>query len=377
MDSSTETVVDSSKQTDLYEVLSKILKRDSTKKKSRAAQRLNFSVVPSFGYSLSTGFAVDVVANVAFYTSKDHKENLSFINGEGVIDTRSQRIFINRSEIWGANNQYKFITDIRFEQYPTDDYGLGTLSGPAQDRTLDYTYTRVYGTFFKKVAENFYAGLGYNYDHHYNIKDSASAINQDFEKYGRSAQSTSSGGVANLLFDNRANSINPLQGAYASVIFRQNATFLGSDAGWRSVLVDVRKYFRPVSGSNNVLAFWGMAWLSSAQTPYLDLPATGQDTYNNAGRGYIQGRFRGRTMVYLESEYRFGLSQNGLFGGVLFANGQSFSSLGDNKLSGFAPAGGAGLRVKVNKHSNTNICIDYGVGIRGSRGLFVNLGEVF
>ena len=343
----------------------------------RPSHKLNFSVVPSFGYSLSTGLAGNVVANVAFYTSKDHKENLSFINGEGVIDTKKQRIFINRSEIWGADNQYKFTTDIRFERYPSDDYGLGTQSTNADDRKLDYNYTRFYGTFLKKVSDSFYAGLGYNYDYHYNIKDSLSGNNRDFEKYGRSSYSVSSGGVATLLFDNRVNAINPLQGAYASVIFRQNAAFLGSDAGWRSVLVDVRKYFRPIDGSNNVLAFWGMGWFSSSKTPYLDLPATGQDTYNNAGRGYIQGRFRGRNMLYVEGEYRFGVTPNGLIGGVVFANGQSFSNLTENKLAGFAPAGGAGLRVKINKHSNTNICIDYGVGIRGSKGLFVNLGEVF
>ena len=32
---------------------------------------------------------------------------------------------------------------------------------------------------------------------------------------------------------------------------------------------------------------------------------------------------------------------------------------------------------KVNKHSNLNLAIDYGIGIGGSRGVFVNLGEVF
>ena len=41
------------------------------------------------------------------------------------------------------------------------------------------------------------------------------------------------------------------------------------------------------------------------------------------------------------------------------------------------PAGGFGLRIKINKYSNTNLCIDYGFGIRGSRGIFLNMGEVF
>lgn len=32
---------------------------------------------------------------------------------------------------------------------------------------------------------------------------------------------------------------------------------------------------------------------------------------------------------------------------------------------------------KTVSHSDTNICIDYGVGTNGSHGFFVSLGEVF
>ncbi len=371
-------VIDSAKQIDAIDVLHHIFHSDSTKHKSRPFQRLNFSIVPSAGYSLSTGLAADVVANTAFYTSHARKENLSSINGEFVVDTRSQLLLISRSDIWGPDNSYNFTTDIRLEKYPTDDYGLGTQTTEIDDRKLVYNYVRVYGTYFKRLVENYYLGLGYNYDHHYRISEiyNPQAGNQDFALYGSPANTTSSGVVLDFLFDNRKNSINPLNGGYVNVIYRQNASFLGSDASWRSLLIDLRKYIRPVDDSNNILGFWSMIWLSSAETPYLDLPATGQDTYNNSGRGYIQGRFRGRDMFYIESEYRFGITHNGLLGGVVFANGQTFTN-SHNKFDNFAPAAGTGLRIKVNKHSNTNVSLDYAVGIRGSRGLFVNLGEVF
>jgi hypothetical protein len=111
--------------------------------------------------------------------------------------------------------------------------------------------------------------------------------------------------------------------------------------------------------------------------PYLDLPSTGWDTYSNTGRGYIQGRYRSKNMVYLETEYRFKISKNGLFGGVIFANVQSFSDWPSNSFQSIAPAAGIGLRTKFNKYSRTNIAIDYGFGQNGSQGIFVNLGEVF
>jgi hypothetical protein len=61
---------------------------------------------------------------------------------------------------------------------------------------------------------------------------------------------------------------------------------------------------------------------------------------------------------------------------VVFANAESFSELQTNRFEKIAPAAGAGLRLKINKHSNTNVCLDYAYGTN-SHGIFVNLGEMF
>jgi hypothetical protein len=42
-----------------------------------------------------------------------------------------------------------------------------------------------------------------------------------------------------------------------------------------------------------------------------------------------------------------------------------------------APGYGVGLRIKINKFSGANVCIDYGFGNDNSRGIAINLGEVF
>jgi len=335
--------------------------------------------VPAVGYSLSTGFAVDISSNVAFYTSADHNENLSAIDAEGILDTRSQKILISRSEIWADNNNYKLVTDLRIERFPDDTYGLGTETTNATDDPIAYSYIRTYATLFKKVIPDYYIGFGYNYDYHYNISEVGNADNtvSDFKKYGLTPTSTSSGVNLNLLYDSRRNPINPLNGAYASIEYRDNFTFLGSDNGWREFNVDLRKYFKLSPLSNNILAFWSIATFTNGNVPYLDLPATGDDMYNNAGRGYAQNRFRGTDRLYLESEYRFGITPNGLIGGVAFANAESFTEYQTDRFEKVAPAAGTGIRIKINKHSDTNICIDYAAGLYGSRGFFVNLGEVF
>jgi hypothetical protein len=371
--------IDSARQKDLIDIFQKIIDKKASPDKRKQPRKANFSVVPYSGYTLSSGFTANITGNVGFFTSKAHDENYSVIAADIGYDSKNQRTFFSRSEIWTSGNKYKLVSDLRFERYPTDTYGLGTFTTFAADDKVNFNYLRVYETVLRKIVNDYYAGIGYNLDYHYNISATANQDNtvSDFMKYGQTNQSTSAGFNVDFLFDNRKNPLNPKNGTYANVIYRQNLGFFGSDANWQEIQVDVRKYFLLKPHSNNVLAFWGIAAFTSGSVPYFDLPATGLDMYNNMGRGYALGRFRGKNLLYLESEYRFGITKNGLLGGVLFANGQSFSEIQTKAFARVAPAAGTGIRIKFNKHSDSNIGIDYGVGTGGSHGFFVNLGEVF
>lgn len=245
---------------------------------------------------------------------------------------------------------------------------------------IDYNYVRFYTTLLKTIAPDFYLGFGYNLDYYWNVREinPPTGRQTDFEKYGIHPTSLSSGITLNLLYDGRRNSINPEQGYYANIVYRPNFTFLGSDSAFQTLLIDARKYMHFPSGSKNMLAFWTFDWFTlHGNPPYLLLPATASDTYANMGRGYIQGRFRSKNVLYLESEYRFGLLSNGLLGGVVFMNAQSYTEPTTNRFQYILPGVGAGIRIKLNKFSHTNIALDYGFGLNGSQGIFANLGEVF
>jgi hypothetical protein len=153
---------------------------------------------------------------------------------------------------------------------------------------------------------------------------------------------------------------------------------LGSDANWQSLLLEFRGYTKFPSESRNIIAFWSYNWFTLGGTPpYLLLPSTAWDEYSNTGRGYIQSRFRSMNMIDQEAEYRFVISANGLFGGVIFANAESFSDITTGKYQVISPGAGLGIRIMLNKFSRTNLALDYAWGTMGSRGFFVNLGEVF
>ena len=126
------------------------------------------------------------------------------------------------------------------------------------------------------------------------------------------------------------------------------------------------------------MCLWTYDWfVLDGKAPYLDLPSTAWDRFNNFGRGYTQSRFRSPKMLYLESELRFNITKNKLIGGALFGNVQSYTEINSNKFEKVLPGYGAGIRLKFNKNSRTNLALDYAFGINGSGGIFVNLGEVF
>ncbi len=227
------------------------------------------------------------------------------------------------------------------------------------------------------------AGIGYNLDYHINIQTIGDTIGlPKFLGYSHGTatnkNSFSSGITFNALYDSRNNSQNPLPGGYVNLIYRVNPLFLGNGNNtWKSIYLDSRKYISLDGRSRRVLAFWNYIWTAlNNDVPYLDLPAIGYEPYQRSGRGIEQNRYRGKSLLYFEGEYRADLREDGLLGYVLFANATTNTGPGDGKFEGLHPAIGGGLRVKFNKKSNTNIAIDYGIS-KGHSGLTLNLGEAF
>ena len=237
-----------------------------------------------------------------------------------------------------------------------------------------------------------YGGIGLNLDLHNKIDDELLSLdsatifytshylysdttNFDFKHYNTNGLSF------NVLYDSRDNSINPYKDYYASFGVRQNFD-LGSNSQSSTMLnAEFRTYIslsevRP----EHLIAFWLLgSYNISGTAPYLALPSIGWDTYNRSGRGYIQGRFRGDDLQYQEIEYRFPVSKNGLFSGVVFLNATTSNNRYiDQKLfEKFAFGYGAGLRLKMNKATRTNLCVDFGRGNMGGNAFYFGLQEAF
>jgi outer membrane protein assembly factor BamA len=373
------------KQLDLIDIGERIFNKNSVTRDDTIINKkgkIHFSAFPAVGYTLQTGFAGVISANAAFYVgSHDHEsENISTIISSIAYTANNQIIFPVASSIWTKDNKYNILTDWRYLKYPSLTFGLGGYTQQDSSYQLDYNYVKLHQALLRKIAKDLYAGIGYDFDLFWNIKevDPPTDHATDFQQYGNSSTERASGISLSVKYDSRRNPINPQGGIYANILFQPKFTWMGSDNDWQSLLLEFRTYLPFPAKSRNIMAFWSYNWFTLGGTPpYLLLPSTAWDEFSNTGRGYIQGRFRSLNMIDQEAEYRFVISRNGLFGGVVFANAETFSDIVTGKYAVISPGAGFGIRIMLNKFSRTNIALDYAWGTQGSRGFFVNLGEVF
>jgi hypothetical protein len=363
---------------DLFHITSKHISLTDSIKKQKGFGPF-YSFMPAVGYTMLSGLTGTFVANMTFDTDTTRSRFSSILLNSNYSQF-NQYWFILNTNIFFEKYKLHLVGDDRYYKFPTHTYGFGLRNKPSDALNIDYSYLRIYQIIYREITPNFFVGVGYNLDYHWRIKTDSlpSKTFDQFWKNTNAKHSVSSSPSFNMMYDSRKNPENPQGGSYALLQYRPNLMLLGSNNNWQSLLIDLRHYIPFPASTRNVICFWNYEKLTLAGTaPYLDMPSIGWDEYSNTGRGYVPGRFTGRNLAYFETEYRMVLTNNGLLGCVVFANAETVFQDVDKLRGTYIPGGGLGLRIKVNKRSNTNIAVDYGFGIDGSHGFIFNLGEVF
>jgi hypothetical protein len=374
-------VRDTAKKTDLIDVAKSVFNIKGRPRLKPGEKKVFFSLLPIGANVPGGGRALITSTSAGFYMGERKSTNISNVTFTPYWNLKKRFGLPLRSNLWLNENKWVIQGDTRFLVYPQYTWGLG--SGEEKNNMLvDYKYVRFYQSALRRLKPYLYAGVGYNLDYFINVRTPDPGL-KAFTGYDigteQGENSFSSGVSLNLLYDTRNNDINPMPGSYLNVVVRNNPKFLGSKTAWKSLYIDARKYIKlnTKPHQQNTLAFWSYLWTGlSSDIPYLNLPSIGWDPYNKSGRGVDQNRYRGKGLIYLEAEYRRDITDNGLFGFVVFANATSVTEPENNMFKKLHPAVGSGLRIKFNKTSNTNIGIDYGFS-KGYSGFALNLGEAF
>ena len=358
-----------------------------------------FIIIPVIGSQPATGFMFGITSQYTF-KGKSAEDKYSTIN-LGVNYTEKNQVIINfKNNVMLNHNKITLSGDWRYYIFTQANYGLGTDIIPTvrnndnftiDDITepMDYNYLKFHQTISWRVKGNFYVGTGIHIDQYSEINDNNLDIeNEIFTAHynyntanGFSNSEYYVNGLSlNLLYDSRDNQINSNRGLFGNINIRINPA-LNNNQKPSSVLYTELRYFIPLSKTNkqHVLGFWTYGqFVTSGVVPYLNLPAIGWDQRSRAGKGYVQGLFRGNDLSYLEIEYRFPISCNQLISGTLFSNFTSASDTDRNikMLQYIQPAAGVGLRILIDKATRTNLIANYGWG-RQSKAFYLNAGETF
>lgn len=375
---------DTSRQLDLIDIGKELLKIEPPDELDSTGKKVYFSVLPFSTSVPGGGYALITSTTAGFYLGDRRDTYMSRATFTPYWNFGRRFGLPIRSYLWLSQNEWVISGDTRILKYPQHTWGLGRQYGEDEKLLVDHSYFRLHQRLLKRVGKGFFVGGGYNLDVRMGID--AEDMGRPLQEYTGYPYGTSqdegtvaSGLSFDLLFDTRANSINPMDGNYVNLQFRVNPKFLGSDHSWQSLYVDVRRYHRLSDNPNrqHMIALWSYFWtVFNSRAPYLDLPTIGWDTYNGSGRGFQQSRYRGKSLYYVETEYRRDITRNGLLGFVLFVNANTVSGPRSSLFWSWNPGAGAGLRIKFNKHSGTNIALDMGFS-KDHTGVYLSLGEVF
>lgn len=402
--------------TDLRQVIRK--KNSATEEESVTPKKgkLMKFIVPIFGSNPTLGFFYGVGATGAIFLGDPETTSISSLNASLQVTTKNQFVAAIKGTIMTPGNGWEMLVDLKYSFFSENTYGLGsdnnqlikeswnwggvTTSGLGGAQPLTFNQTKIYYTALKEVTDNFYIGIGYHLDLHYKIEDLSldleapdTVITSHYAYNTINDISTTgyatSGLSFNLVYDSRDHTVNPYKGAFIQIMNRNNLDKLGSTKNSNAIYMEARLY-KSLSPKTprHLLGFWGIAnILTSGTVPYLHLPANAYDMRNRIGRGYVAGRFRGPGWVTMETEYRFPISKNGLFGGVVFASATTTSrdaiTIGEEtfpKLKLFEstkPAAGFGARIMLNRTGRLNLAMDMAFGDNGAKGFYFAVGETF
>jgi Omp85 superfamily domain len=354
--------------------------------KEQKATSPKFSILPAVGYNPTYGLTLGANGTSVFQTGTSETNPLSTAFANFFYGTKNVLNLQLRQNVFSGNGNYYSLGDIQ----------LGSLSSPTyypeDDETkyiVRYKTLRVNQRFYRKVKGPFFAGAGIAFELYGKINDENLDIPNGVitPHYSYNTVKSiplnaynSNGLMLNLLYHTREHPVRAYGGLFAELVLRMNQEWMGSQQHAVTLSTDIRKYWSlSTVNREHVLAFWHWAtYTLSGTLPYLNLPGTAMDHYTRSGRAFTIGRFKGPSYFYLESEYRFPITRNKLFSGVAFVNMQSASNLNNAGLfTKIQPAGGAGLRVLLNKKTRSNLCLDYAIGLNGNGGFFFGLNEVF
>ena len=336
-------------------------------------QNVDMSFVPALYYSPSTSAGLVVMAAGLYRLDKQNRTIPA--SDFSVYATASltgyYRVGVKGCNIFRNDNQ-RIIYNAEFYSQPTMFWGVGYDSAMSND-AIKYTASRciVEGKFLQKVIEDFYVGIGADFNYHFGrFGGKESSQEALIERLGGERVGYNATGISLFVeFDTRDAISNPQRGVYLGVQAKVRPKGMGNVGHilWSGHLV-FDYYQRLWRGA--ILALDLRGEVNSKHTPWVYNASIGG---LSAMRGYYAGRFNDLCAVTLQAELRQKIYKG--IGAVAWGGaGNVFRNFRTFAWRETLPTYGVGLRYEVKK--SMNIRLDYGFGGKDSHGKLIH-GAVF
>lgn len=355
-------------------LLSTVLTLQAQESADTTAYKTKITPLPNIGYSPDTKLVLGAFMLAQFKPKRAGEEtrpsnlmaSAAFtFEKQTSIETYYNIIFPQEKWLW---NGATF-----FQRWPIRYWGVGPDTQVEDEITIDYRNIAFEQSLYRSINNAIYIGPKVHFRHMYDVNyESDDNEPLDAPNVTGGEGSTNLGIGLGGTWDKRNSILTPTENHYVefSALF-YSPNWLG-DFSFQTYTLDVRKYFDFDTQGKTVLAFQSISKLNKGEVPFRDMSLLGG---SKMMRGYIEGRFRDKVGLQIQTEYRQMIK--GRFGMVLFAaTGNVAPNLSDLEMSKTKWTLGTGLRYNINKVDPTFIRIDYGFG-KDTSGLYLTLGEAF
>lgn len=337
-----------------------------------STERPKLIAYPTLAYSPETRWEIGLSALYVYYANLDTTNRLSEVNAFTFFTLERQYGLWLDHALYSDKSNWFSLGRIRLQRFPLLYYGIGPTTPEVELAEVEGNSIAIRERVLRKIKGGLYMGLELDFQR-------LSSVNFDVLSEEPFPLPTGNQGSANfglgvgLVYDNRHNVLNVREGFFGETGFLHYNDAWGSDYTFTQYVLDAR-YFYPVT-HQQVLAAQLFGINTVGDAPFNQLALLGGES---TMRGYYLGRYRDKTLLATQLEYRFlpfPFSRRWGAAAFLSAGGVAPSpreiNLGDWNL-----AGGVGVRFLIFPAKDVFTRLDVAFTEEGT-GIYFFIGEAF
>ena len=334
------------------------------------AKQKNLLLFPVIARSIETGWSFGTLGALTFRPFKtDTVSRTSDLDALLLYSTKKQLVAAITGTQYFNKEKYILHEQVSFSSFPDKFWGLGQETADADEEPYKFKQYYLYAHLMRKIAPRLFAGVLFEKQKVWDIEYQAGGKFDQQQVFGRHGYHVEGLG-GSITWDSRNNAFSPDKGFLYQFTFNHFSKMLGSDYVYTNYVFDLRKF---IAVRKSVLAFQLFSFNNTGDVPVRSLASFGGA---NRMRGYYEGRYKDKSQLVFQTEYRFPLRKR--ISAVVFGGagnvGHDFS---DYTLRDLKYSYGGGLRIAVNKKEKLNIRLDYGIGQGKNNGFYLQIGEAF